>query len=110
MAKTNKYPWISIDQYDELAPGHQYPSMRDSFAPAPYAGQARVAAYLRNGTSFLAAVALPRDVFTGKHFAGETLAMHDDKYAWSSDLAHYVEVYNLRLPAEVERHILSKAG
>jgi hypothetical protein len=105
-----KYPWIYIENYDELSPGKRYPSMRDSFAAQPYPEQTRVAAYLRNGTSFMASVALPRDVITGKRFPGETLVMHDGKYCWSTDLVYYVEKYNLRLPVEIEQHILKKAG
>lgn len=111
MAKKSKYPWVPIDNYDELAPGRKYPSMRGSFVAQPYPGQARVAAYLRNGgTSFMAAVAFPRDVFTKDRIAGEMLVMHDDKYSWTTDLAYYVEHYNLRLPAEIEQQILKKAS
>mgnify|MGYP000876405062 CR=1 FL=1 len=109
MAQKNKYPWIGIDEYDELAPGRGYPSMRASFAAQPYEGQQRVAAYLRSGKDFMASFALPLDAITGKRIPGTTLVMHDGKYCWSTDLAYYVDQYNLRLPPKIERHIL-RAG
>lgn len=108
MAK--KQQWIPIETYNELAPGSNYPSMRDSFAKQQYPEQKRVAAYLRNGTRFMASLALPRDAFTGQSISESTLVMHDDKYCWSSDLVYYIETYNLKLPAEIEQHILAQVG
>ena len=102
-----KTKWIPIDKYDELAPGRRYPSMRPSFSDQPYDGQQRIADYLRSGKDYMASLALPRDVITGQRMPGTTLMMHDNDYCWSSDLAYYVEQYNLRLPSEIEQHILA---
>ena len=106
----NKKKWTAIDNYDELAPGRRYPSMRASFAPQPYDGQQRIAAYLRSGEDYMASLALPHDVITGQRIPGTTLMMHDSDYCWSSDLAYYVDHYNLRLPLKIEQDILKKAG
>lgn len=105
-----KTKWTPIDNYDELAPGRRYPSMRASFADRPYDEQQRIAAYLRSGKDYMASLSLPRDVITGQRMPGTTLMMHDSDYCWSSELAYYVEQYNLRLPSEIEQHILKKAG
>lgn len=84
------------------------PSMRDSFEKTAYSGQKRIAAYLRNGTPGVACPKTEKDVFTGEFIRDESVVRSDGTYMWPMKLAYYVEQYNLRLPAVVGKHILSK--
>lgn len=86
-------------------------SMKDLFQSEPYYGKDKIVSYLRhNGTATLASTAPLRDRFTSEHMKGEyELTLYNDgKFSWWSDLAYYVEKYNLRLPKEFEDHVLSQ--
>ena len=85
----------------------QYPSLRDSFSPAAYAGQEKIAAYLRRGRVTLCAPAVTVDALTGERIEGRMCLMTDGEYSWNNALAYYVEKYNLRLPVEFEEKVLS---
>lgn len=86
-------------------------SMRDYFEERPYPGMDKIVSYLRNnGKATLASTAPLRDRFTNERMKGEyQLVVYDDGiYSWWSDLAYYVEKYNLRLPKEFEDYVLSQ--
>ena len=85
----------------------QYPSIRDSFSPDAYAGQEKIAAYLRRGRVTLCAPSVAVDVLTGERIEGRMCLMTDGEYSWNNALAYYVEKYNLRLPVEFEKKVLS---
>lgn len=95
--------------YDELAPGHNFPKLKDSLAKEAYPGKSEVVRFLKNGTVDLARMSRVKDIFTGKVIPTEVLVMHDGDFYWSNTLAWYVEKYNLRLPQDFERHILKKS-
>ena len=97
-----------IGYYKEFFKDSDYPSLRDSFEEKPYPMKKEIAKYLLSCTPFVATAGWATDVFTGEHIKGEELGIEDDKYFWKSELAYYVEKYNLRLPKEVEDHILRK--
>lgn len=99
---------IYIGEYEELIPGRGYPSMRDSFNNGPYKGQGNVVYYLLHGTEHMIRMTSDKDVFTGEKIQMDCLGMNDGEYTWFNTLAHYVKKYNLRLPEEFEKKILSK--
>ena len=71
-----------------------------------YTGQDRVVSYLRHGKMIMAAAGASKpDVFTGEPITAENGILSDDTYAWGSELAYYVDKYNVRLPREFEEHI-----
>lgn len=88
-------------------PGMQLPSMTDFFEEKPYIGKDRIISYLKKGRKTYSATSYAYDKFTGKRIPGEYCGMTDGEYSWNSSLAHYVEEYNLRLPQEFERKVLS---
>lgn len=98
----------SLLRYREFAMGDQrYPSIKDSFEAEAYAGQDKIADYLRNGRVTLCATSASVDVLTGQQIDGRKCLMTDGEYSWNNTLAYYVEKYNLRLPTEFEEKVLS---
>lgn len=100
---------ISIIQFEEFGPGMGLPSMKDSFANAPYSGKDKVINYLKNGKKTYSATSYGRDVFTGEVIPGERCGMTDGEYSWNSSLAYYVEKYNLRLPQAFEMKAIKES-
>ena len=86
--------------------GSEYPELR-SLLDKPLNEKIRVLQYMENAPVISAAAASMRDVLTGE-FTGKELLIHSDgKYLWRSDVAYYVEKYDMELPAEFIRHILN---
>ena len=94
--------------YEELAPGHDFPLMKDCMEKKPYPHKEAIIKYLRNGTVEFARLSRAKDVFSGEYIPFEILGMTDGKYFWSNILAWYVDKYNVRLPKEFEAHILKQ--
>lgn len=92
--------------YEELEPGHNFPLLKDSLEENPYPHKENIIHFLRSGTIELTGMSAVKDIFTGKAIpAGSHIMSHGD-YVWGSDLAWYVEKYNLRLPKDFEDYIL----
>lgn len=99
---------IYIGKYRELSPKEKnYPYMKDNFEREPYDNQDKIVWYLKHGTEDMLRTKKEKDVFTGENIPMEPLGMNDGEYTWWNTLAYYVERYNLRLPSEFERKILS---
>lgn len=85
--------------------------LSESAKSGPYQGQEKIAAYLYSGGHADAATTSPvTDQFTGNVI--ETIdpqngvTRTDGFYYWPTSLAYYVAEYNVRLPKEIEEHIL----
>jgi hypothetical protein len=76
----------------------------NNFESDRYEGQDKIEVYLKNGREVCVSMELIKDVFTGESI-GENLCFTDGTYMWESELAYYVEKYNLRLPKSFEQHI-----
>ena len=98
---------ILLGEYEELAPGMGFPSMRDFLQDAPYEHQGAIVDYLNNGNIHMVTASRFTDVFTGERVNRELVYMDDGVYSWSSKLPYYVAKYNLRLPMEFEEFILA---
>jgi len=90
------------------------PSMREFMAPSPRENQAQVLAYLWSGV--ILGVTMGADlsdrfdypnkanpIIDGRAVGGTT-EMTDGEWFWFAGLIHFVEKYNVRLPAEFLRH------
>ena len=97
-----------LNQYEEFGPGMGFPSMKEFFQSGKYENQDKIVRYLRTGEPVMVQTMLPRDVFTGEPLGIEKVFINDGEYIWSSDLAYYVEKYNLLLPDEFIKHVLKK--
>lgn len=99
---------IYIGKYRELSPNKKdYPYMKDSFEKEPYKNQGKIVWYLKHGAENMVRAKKEKDFFTGEIIPMEPIGMSDGEYAWWNFLAYYVEHYNLRLPDDFEKKILS---
>ena len=94
--------------YKEFGNDDNDPSIHDYLEKEPYPNQNKIIRFLKNGKIEFARLSRVRDIFTGQRIPHEVLVMSDGDYFWSNTLAWYVEKYNLRMPEEFERYILSK--
>lgn len=74
--------------------------MADYFSDKAYPEKDRIVSYLKSGKKTYSATSRAKDRFTGDVIPGEHCGMTDGEYTWNSELIHYVEKYNLRLPDE----------
>ena len=95
--------------YKEFAPKRNHPSIHEYLEKEPYINQDKIINFLRDGKIEIAQMSRDRDIFTGERIPYEVLVMSDGDYFWPNTLAWYVEKYNLRMPEEFERYILSKS-
>lgn len=99
---------IILNKFDEFGHGMGFPSMREYFQNDKYENQDLITAYLKTGTPVMVQTAYARDVFTGTLLGYEKIFVNDGVYAWSNDLAYYVEKYNLKLPDDFTEYVLNK--
>ena len=99
--------------YRELSPrlsradADAYPSLVDSFSPKPIEHKKELVDYLSHGGEVkVAAMAPPRDLFTGDLIPLVEEVRVDSVYQWNSKLSYYVDRYNLQLPQDFVNHIL----
>lgn len=97
-----------LNLYDEFGRGMGFPSMKEFFQSEKYENQDKIVRYLRTGEPCMVQTMLPRDVFTGEPLGIEKYFINDGEYIWNSDLAYYVEKYNLKLSDEFTQHVLTK--
>ncbi len=97
-----------LNYYKEFGAGDDAPSMKDFFLDKKYPGQDIIVEYLKNGTPSMVGVGYPIDVYTNERIPGENILMSDGEYDWFRPLAYYVQKYNLQLPIEFQKHVLSK--
>ena len=97
-----------LNQYEEFGQGMGFPSMREFFQSDKYENQDKIARYLRTGTPVMVQTSMARDVFTGAPLGIEKVFVNDGVYGWSTDLAYYVEKYNLKLPDAFMKHALTQ--
>lgn len=97
-----------LNQYEEFGSGMGFPSMRDYFQSDKYENQGKIVSYLKTGKPVMVQTSMARDVFTGAPLGTEKVFVNDGEYAWSTDLAYYVEKYNLLLPDAFMKHALKK--
>lgn len=71
-----------------------------------FTGQQQIVEYLKQGKCIASAAGRAKDIFTGKTINEELTFMTDGKYEWRSDIAYYVEKYNLRLSKDFEDYVL----
>lgn len=83
------------------------PSILELVGAEPHPRKAEIIAYLKRGKIVSACPSIWKDVFTGEKINGEELMLSDGKYAWRSDVVHYVDKYNLSLPDEFVEHVLT---
>ena len=98
---------IILNKFDEFGRGMGFPSMQEFFQSEKYENQDKIVDYLKTGKPVMVQTAYARDVFTGALLGYEKVFFIDGVFAWSNDLAYYVEKYNLKLPDTFMKHALT---
>jgi hypothetical protein len=63
--------------------------------------KANILNYLRGGEPMIMIAGIARDPFDAKHpIIGSPHVLTDGTWAWSADVAYYVDKYNLQIPRE----------
>lgn len=96
-----------INKFDEFGPGMGFPKMSEYFEEKPYDGIEKIINYLQNGKKTYVSVRKSKDVYSGEIIPIELCGMTDGEYSWISSLCYYVKKYNLRLPKDFEKKVLS---
>ena len=99
---------IYLGQYEELCPGKGYPTMKDNFSETSYEGKDKILKYLTHGKEDMCRDKKAVDVFSGKTISTEMIGYNDGEYTWWTDLAYYVDKYNLKLPKAFEDKVLNR--
>jgi hypothetical protein len=81
------------------------PSLHDVRGKRGPEHKQEVVAYLRAGIAFIISPGMEEDIFDPTRFAGSGTIATDGVYAWPRTLAHYVEKYDVELPADFEAHM-----
>ena len=87
----------------------EFPSIHDAIATSPHEHEREIAAYLRGAVCLGARGAYYEDVLNPSKQVG--LLRHtytDGTFAWSLDLAYYVETYHVRLPKNFLDHLAAR--
>lgn len=98
-----------LGKYEEMVPGMGFPSMKDRLESAPYKTKEDILKYLKSGKAHIATAARVIDVYSGEDTFRPLLHLNDGEFSWTTKLIYYIEKYNLRLPADIEKRILEKA-
>ena len=102
----------SIGVYREMVP--DIPEITESIfphiAPAEYPEKTAIVTYLRRSWPSVSVPQLLRDVFDKQFVIGSLGVSHDGEYSWRSDLAYYIDKYNLRPPEDFIAHVMEKMG
>ena len=104
---------IDIGSFRELTDDKEeqkeFPSIRDFISDVAHEHEREIAAYLRGAVCIGARGGYYDDVLDPSKPVG--LLRHtytDGRFAWSLDLAYYVDTYHLRLPEQFVRHIAAR--
>ena len=98
-----------IGQIKEIY-GDGYPSLRELISDVPFENKENVLHHMKNAQVTAAAAGVFRDILTGEVIPAEALCLTDGEYYWRSDIAYYVERYNMRLPQEFIEHAVAEEG
>lgn len=95
-----------FDLYDDP----DAPSLADARGLRPPRNKAEVVAYLSAGKPMVVSPGeCAIDVFDPSRTTTTCSILTDGRFAWSKQLAYYVDVYDVLLPAEFEAHMASSA-
>ena len=84
----------------------EYPSIADFRGRRPQSHKAEVVAYLGAGKPMVVSPGgKGTDVFDASRRTTSRSILTDGRFAWSRELAYYVENYDLGLPAHFEQHM-----
>ena len=98
---------ISIGFFKELPYGEKFgTSLKEATSKFSGADIGKVSSYLKSGVAFVVAPGISRDILSGNNeIIGGLALLTDGIFLWPSDLAYYVENYQIDLPSELVTHM-----
>lgn len=96
-----------IGQTYELDKDSKYPSIKE-LINKPIKEKEKIIRYMKKCNIIAVAPAIVRDILNPNNKIAELCLMSDGKYEWRSDVIYYVEKYDMELPEEFIKHVLSQ--
>ncbi|HEY0254644.1 MAG TPA: hypothetical protein VGC41_24125, partial [Kofleriaceae bacterium] len=81
------------------------PRLADARGKRTAGHKAEVVQYLRSAPAIVFSPGVLDDVFDASKDSDSPSVLTDGVFAWSQDIAYYVEKYDIELPRELENHI-----
>ena len=100
MKNTDLSNLVSINFENEQA-------LVESFSVIPIDNKQVILDYFKKISSFASSPSMAKDVITGESIGGLN-AYNDGFYYWHNDTVYHFEKYNLKLPDDFIKHVLSK--
>lgn len=98
---------IQIGQIREIYKDDKYPSIKD-LINKPIKEKKKIIEYMKKCKIIATVPAVVRDIVNPNNRVPELFLMSDGKYEWRSDVIYYVEKYDIELPEEFIKHVLSQ--
>jgi hypothetical protein len=87
--------------FDSVALEQRKAQLSQLIGEGEHGQKAKILSYLRSGEELLLVAGIVRDPIDPKRpIIGSPHILTDGTWAWSADVAYYVEKYNLRIPEE----------
>jgi hypothetical protein len=96
-----------LGRVKEIDHNDSSPSIYECISTQPDPMKKSLLAYLKCGKVGAISPEIPIDILSGECIFGTFSTMNDGKYFWRSDLIHYVEKYNFKLPEDFRQHVLN---
>jgi hypothetical protein len=98
---------ISVGFFKELPYGDQFgASLKEVISKFSGSDIGKVSSYLKSGVAFVVAPGTSRDILSGHdEIIGSLALLTDGIFLWPSDLAYYVDNYQIDLPSELMMHM-----
>jgi hypothetical protein len=92
----------------EIDKDKRYLSIREMISDTPSTYKREIINYLKCGKVTAAAPGSATDVLTGEKIPCALKMQTDGEFEWRSDVAYYVDKYNLQLDSEFVEKVISK--
>lgn len=100
---------IVLGRYREFGAGDDAPSLLHDLHAPPHPDKERILRYMEHGHIHMVSPGFVTDVVTGEITRKRAAHLNDGVYSWTTGLIYHVAAYDLRLPDDFIRHILSSA-
>ena len=100
---------IVLGRYKEIYNSDSLPCLRDDIG-RPNEHKELILDYMKRIESTSASPAKIRDVITGQEIDLPLECKNDGVYGWRTDYMFYIEKYDLRIPDDFVKYVLSKTA
>ena len=100
---------LVIQMFSECANAKK-PLLSELSKNKPLQNKSQILNYLRQGKITAAAPGVPVDIVLQERIKGYKTILSDGTYEWQSELIHYIDKYNMKLPDEFIEHVLKQTA